>query len=309
MSELPEGKEFAFTIIDDTDNSKLEDIIPIYNLLKKLSLYTTKTVWIYPSRDNFFYGDTIQNPQYLAYMKELANAGFEIALHNVGSGVFTRPEILKGIEEFEEKIGYPPKLLTCHGWNPDNLYWGSKRFRWPINIINAIRDRGRYWGEVDNSPYFWGDIIQEKIMYVRNYTFYNINLNKVDLWFPYRDRKKPYVNYWFSAVDARSIKEFLYLLKPANIDKLIQEKGICILYTHFANGFVNNGKVHPEVKQRLTYISKHNGYFVPASTLLDYLRIQRRANNPYLPWWKFWILDMRWFFDHVRILIKNKFCH
>ncbi len=50
----PLNKEFAFTIIDDTDNSNLENVETIYEYLKSKNIKTTKTVWVYPSR-NYLY--------------------------------------------------------------------------------------------------------------------------------------------------------------------------------------------------------------------------------------------------------------
>src|SRR5437899_2238785 len=52
----PEGKDFAFTIIDDTDNATLARIRPIYELLSELGLRTTKTVWVYPAPESERWG-------------------------------------------------------------------------------------------------------------------------------------------------------------------------------------------------------------------------------------------------------------
>ena len=41
----PDGKAFAFTIFDDTDNATLETVAPVYDLLRDLGLRTTKSVW------------------------------------------------------------------------------------------------------------------------------------------------------------------------------------------------------------------------------------------------------------------------
>jgi hypothetical protein len=41
----PKKKEFAFTIIDDTDNSNINNIKPIYDYLASKNIKTTKTVW------------------------------------------------------------------------------------------------------------------------------------------------------------------------------------------------------------------------------------------------------------------------
>ena len=66
----PLNKEFAFTIIDDTDNSTVENIKPIYEFLKSKNIKTTKTVWVYPSR-NTFTGQTIQDNEYLEFLLKI----------------------------------------------------------------------------------------------------------------------------------------------------------------------------------------------------------------------------------------------
>ena len=88
-------KNFFFTIIDDTDDATLENIKPVYDFLYEKKIFITKTVWVHPPRDKHSKGDSLQRPEYLEYIKELSAKGFEIALHNVGSGDYT--EILKVI--------------------------------------------------------------------------------------------------------------------------------------------------------------------------------------------------------------------
>ena len=83
-----EGKDFAFTIIDATDNATLARIRPIYELLSELGLRTTKTVWVYPAPESKCWGDadTLEDPTYRAYILDLQTLGFEIALHGVHGG-------------------------------------------------------------------------------------------------------------------------------------------------------------------------------------------------------------------------------
>ena len=126
-------KKFNFTIIDDTDDATLENIRPVYDFLTEKGIFITKTVWVYPPRDKYSKGDSLQRTEYTEYIKELHSRGFEIALHNVGSGDYTRNEILKGIEEFKEKLGFYPKIHINHSYNKDSIYGGSKRFNWPFN--------------------------------------------------------------------------------------------------------------------------------------------------------------------------------
>ena len=93
----PGGARFAFTFVDDTDNATVENVKPVYDLLTECGLRTTKTVRVYPPRDTFR-GQSLEDASYLAFVRALQRRGFEIALHGVGSGAFTREEIRRGLE-------------------------------------------------------------------------------------------------------------------------------------------------------------------------------------------------------------------
>lgn len=259
----PESKKFAFTIFDDTDNSYIDNISPIYDLLNKNEIYTTKSVWVKPSKDEFE-GYCLEDAVYLKYIKELEKQGFEIALHNVGSGYFSRAEITEGVDFFRELMGGNPKIQVNHVSNPDNLYWGSKRFVKPFSFLYRLLSRrgpDKSSGEETDSIHFWGDIVKERIKYIRNFTFNGINTLKYDPHMPYIDPyKKDYSNYWFSSSDGHTVEEFNELLTKENIDKLEKEGGLCIVYTHFAEGFVDeNGNLNPEFKNKIEYLSSKSG--------------------------------------------------
>ncbi len=82
--DFPNGKNFAFSILDDTDDSTVQNVRPIYELLAELGIRTTKTVWTLessqPSR-RFFAGDTLQKAGYLEFVHELVERGVELAWH------------------------------------------------------------------------------------------------------------------------------------------------------------------------------------------------------------------------------------
>lgn len=302
----PNNKKFAFTIVDDTDNSTVENVKPVYDLLYKYGIITTKTAWVYAPRDKFT-GQYILDDKYLNFILDLENKGYEIGLHNVGSGNFERKEIIEGLELFKEKLGFHPRLQINHASNTDNIYWGSNRYQFLLSkIINLIYgDKRKYYGTNDKSKYFWGDICKKNIKYIRNYTFNNINTLKYDPLMPYIDKSKDkYSNYWFSSSDGHTVEEFNNLLKEENIDKLEHEGGACIVYTHFASNFINNeGKLNEEFIKKIKYLSSKDGWFVPTSILLDYLlsnNEQRYASKIYLN-----RLDCRWVLD--RVIKKIKF--
>lgn len=270
----PDGHDFAFTIVDDTDGATYENIKPVYDYLLKNNIFTTKTCWVYPPRDEVYKGDCFENEDYLNYLKFLKSKGFEIAFHNAGSGGFKREETLRALELFKEHFGEYPNMHINHSNNTENIYWGKERFA--SNIVRSIysirQKQIKSLGTDPESDSFWGDFVKENIKYVRNRTFNGINTLKEDPRLVYPESKKQkYANYWFSSSDGMNVKAFSRLLTKDNIDKLVKEKGCCILYTHFAYGFVEeDGTLNSSFKEAIDYIASKNGWFVPASTLLDY---------------------------------------
>jgi hypothetical protein len=85
----PEGKSFAFSIVDDTDGSTMENVPPVYALLADLGIFTTKSVW--PLAGDLRDGLACDDPRYRAWVQGLQEQGFEIALHNVSSRTSPAP--------------------------------------------------------------------------------------------------------------------------------------------------------------------------------------------------------------------------
>lgn len=305
MIEWPENKKFAFTIIDDTDKATIEKIRPVYNYLYKSGLITTKTVWALPSRDELG-GESLADNNYKKFIKDIANKGFEIGFHGAGSGNFTRKEVLYAVDKIKETVGYYPKIHINHAWNEDNLYFGSKRFTFPLNslypLIKKIMKEKNIvsLGDEKDSDYFWGDFAKRNIKYIRNMVFSDLNTISYDKYMPYKEKcKEEYSNYWFSSSDGYDCKTFINLLSHKNIDKLEIENGCAIVYTHFAYGFVNeNGELNEEYKKCIDYLSSKNGWFVPASEILDYINSNRKKDIYLNSIQSLW-LDIKWFNERI----------
>ncbi len=58
----------------------------------------------------------------------------------------------------------------------------------------------------------------------------------------------------------------------------MKEGGACIMYTHLAAGFLENGRINGRFKALMERLSKLNGWFVPVHTLLDFI-LQARGNH------------------------------
>jgi hypothetical protein len=300
----PLNKEFAFTVIDDTDYSTVQNIKPLYEYLKAKNIITAKTIWIYPPSD-YFKGQTVQDKEYYDFLLEIERDGYEILLHSVGSGIFKRPAIIEGFEIFKEKFGRYPSVNINHSLNPDNMYWGYKRFGPVLSFISKyIEGKSRkFYGDEIESDFYWGDISKKYIKYNRNRVFNGINTLKYDPEMPFREINKKDCNYWFSSSDGQTIEEFNNLITRKNVDKLIKEKGLSIIYTHFACGFVEeNGEINRIFKENIDYLSSQNGWFVPISEILDYLlNIKKKTSvsSLYIN-----LLDLKWLIDRVKKRIK-----
>lgn len=272
----PNGRRFAFTIFDDTDRATLSNVRPIYTFLSELGFRTTKSVW--PVRGNqrpFNLGATCADQDYLSWLQELQQSGFEIAFHMTTYHTSRREKTEEALEKFHKFFGCYPSSMANHLGCDENIYWGDYRFtglnRFVYNLLTRYREHNKYRGHVEGDPHFWGDLCRDKIKYVRNWTFPDIDTLKACPIMPYHDSQRPYVNYWFASSDGCDVGLFNRCIAERNQDRLREEGGACIIYTHFAFGFCENGRLHPRFKALIERLGKQDGWFVPVTSLLDFL--------------------------------------
>ncbi len=272
----PDGKRFAFTIFDDTDHQTLENVPPVYDFLADLGLRTTKSVWpLNGSGQPAIGGLTAEHPDNLAWLKQLQARGFEIALHNATWETSRRADTLRGLDRFRELFGHEPVAFANHAGCREGLYWGDRRLsgwnRLGYNLLTLGRNRGRFQGHEQGSPLFWGDACRERITFVRNFVFRDINTLAACPSMPYHDPDRPYVRYWFAASEGPDVGSFNKTLSEANQDRLSAAGGACIMYTHLASGFYVDGKLNTRFSELLERLAGAGGWFVPVSELLEFL--------------------------------------
>jgi hypothetical protein len=308
--EFPGGKRFAFTVFDDTDVATRANVEPIYRLLERLGFRTTKTVWAFDwpgSGSNFADSSTLDDPDYLAFVQDLQRRGFEIASHGATMESSPRADTVRAAARFRAAFGGPSRTYANHSYNRENLYWGVDRIDNPILRALYARTNGQpagwYQGHVPGSEYWWGDVCQAEHTYVRNLSFDEINLLKVNPSMPYRDPRRPYAPWWFSASDAEDCAAFNDLLRPENQERLEREGGVCIVATHFGKRFVENGAIDPETVRLLEMLARRPGWFPTTVELLDWLRAQRTTEQ--LPAGEWRRMQWRWAWDLGRRQAKR----
>lgn len=280
--QWPNNKKFAFSIFDDTDRANLNDNKLVYQFLDELNFKTTKSVWIKEGNEpKKGHGITCEDSKYLEWLLELKNKGFEIGYHNTTYSSSLREDINEGLKKFNMIFKQKPNVMANHSVNKENIYWGAHRLsglrKILYNMLTGFKKNRFYEGQDESSPYFWGDICRDNITYVRNFVFSDINTLKKCPYMPYRDKSKPYVNYWFASSEGNNAEKFNKCISQKNLDRLEKEGGACIMYTHFADGFCKNGKLSEKFKSQMYFLSQKNGWFVTVSTLLDFLKSQNKT--------------------------------
>lgn len=276
----PDHKQFAFSIFDDTDYATVENVRPVYSFLADLGITTTKSVWPAEGDDRPRCGGaTCKDVAYLEWLRSLQKLGFEIAFHGATFHSSVRTDIDAALQRFKDLFGQYPRTMANHSESRENIYWGGSRLtgfnRLIYNLLTGFRYRRKYLGHVENSPYFWGDLCRDRVKYVRNFIYPEVNTLRACPLMPYHDPARPFVNYWFAASEGPEIESFNRTLNEQAQDELEIEGGACIMYTHLACGFYDNGALNRRFTELMTRLGKKNGWFVPVGTLLDFLLEQR----------------------------------
>ncbi|HWJ62604.1 MAG TPA: hypothetical protein VNS19_11595 [Acidimicrobiales bacterium] len=302
----PEGKRFAFTVFDDTDTMTLETGPPVYDLLTDLGFRITKSVWpVAPAGPPRTGGATCADPDYLAWVLELRDAGHEIGFHNASDHPSKREETIAALDTFRDLFGHDPRIGADHSGNIEAMYWGPKRLTgirsWAYRQGTALTRPGAGVAQGDDttSPYFWGDVLRDRIEYWRNFTYTELDVLRSCPAVPYHDPVRPYVNWWYASTHAPTLVPFLDLLDPQKLDALEEAGGACIVYTHFGVDFAKDGTVDPRFARGMEALAARDGWFAPASEVLDHIRAERHSEEPLTDRQRA-RMENRWVFDHVR---------
>ena len=297
---LPGGANFAFTVVDDTDLATVENVKPVYDLLDELGMRTTKTLWpLAPTEPNPYDGSqTAQDPEYLAFLRELQDRGFELALHGVRQHSSERADVLRGLDEFGEMLGGGPRMHVNHFQNADNLYWGEARLTTALPRL-AYRFAGSTEaseGHLEGSAYFWGDVCRERIDFVRSFTVRETNLANLSTPLSYVDADRPFVRQFFISTEGGDLPAFLDALTEAKQDELAAG-GVCVMYTHFGAGFTEHGELNARFESAMRRLAGLGGWFPTASELLDRLY---PSGPPVLKARQLRAIERRWLRERLR---------
>jgi len=272
----PHEKRFVFTIFDDPDSQTWEAGREVYALLRDLGFLTTKGIWpMGPIRKPSDHGLTCAYPGYAEWIRSLVDCGFEAGYHNATSHTCFRAETEKGLDLFRLQFGCYPRTMAHHYNCDENLYWGEGRLsgwrRAVYNLLTRFQNHNKFFGHVEGHPYYWGDLCRDRILYCRSFVFGEINTRKAWPLFPYHDPARPLVRYWYPSSEGSNKDRFCQTITESNQERLEEEGGMCIMYTHFGHGYYN-GTLDKRFVSLMERLAKRPGWFVPVGTVLDWLR-------------------------------------
>jgi hypothetical protein len=163
--EWPEGRAFAFNVFDDTDHATVENVGPC--------------------------------PSYRDWTLELQAAGFEIGSRGATPMTSPRGLVARSLGRFREIYGHDPDALANHSGCRESIYWGedhvSGTSRLAYNLMPGFPRRGLFRGHREGDPLFWGDLCRERVRYVRNFTYSDVNTLAACPVMPYHDPNRPYI--------------------------------------------------------------------------------------------------------------------
>lgn len=303
--QWPNGKRFAFTVFDDTDSATLANVGEVYALLSDLGFRTTKTCW--PLRGDASRGanagQTCADADYLKWLLDLQERGFEMGWHGATWHSSSREETIQGLDTFAKLFGRDPVVGATHTGQNEGIYWADHRLTgWRslvYSLITRMRNRGRYRGHIEGDRHFWGDICRARVTYYRNFVFQDIDTLKACPMMPYHDPRRLYVNQWFASSNGVDLPVYNRCLAEENQDRLEEQGGACVMYTHFAFGFMRDGKLDARFRSLMERLARKGGWFVPTGQLLDYLVAAGRGRHITAP--QRGCLERKWLLEKIMV--------
>lgn len=285
ISPYPNGHNFAFTIIHDADSAYSQRLAPLFEVFDKLGLKITATLFTFwadwarkgkvwsewnalgKGEDRFFVpiGVPLEDEKEAEFYKFLALRGHEIGMHTPSDTSDTREELIRAYKYFKKVFGHYPKVYVEHsnrsnkedqsneGANPESNYYST-------DLLNFYKS----WIWVDGP----GALPNKKhkkfydILAVNGSPFSKFALDQYGI-------AKGFVRTgkWKNS----NGDGFLDWYTQKNIDILSKERGLALVYTHLNYKWLDpkTRRMRKSIKNRLKYLVSKDGWFVPASKILD----------------------------------------
>lgn len=285
LSLYPGGHTFAFTIVHDADSAYSQRLAPLFEVFDALNMKITATVFVFwadwaNNGKIWSSWNRVQDPRQKLmapkavplvdsterdFYRKLAAEGHEIGMHTPSDTSDTTAQLQQAFEYFDEVFGHFPTIYVEHSHDSNQETLGNQGEN-PRSEYFSLAMLKHY------HPWVWVDgplgLPSES-----ESGYYDLIASQVA---PFSD--EPAKRYGYDKIFARTGKwkladgdGFLQEYSTSNVDELERNRGIALVYTHLDSKWLDpdTHKMRGSLSDRLKYITSKNGWFVPASTILD----------------------------------------
>jgi len=254
----PDGKRLPFRFL--TIRTRRHSHGP-RRLLVPCRSWFSHDPWVWPLgpiREVNSPGETCANASYLTHNLELQKLGFEIGYHNATPHSSVRDETKQALDLFKGYFGQDPRSMANH-YNREAIYWDRRGSRPRQNAIQRLDP------EQEQQPLPWGDRRRSRILgrplpgahrVLPQFRFPPISTR----WRPVPGCVSRSIAAVCPAlvlrVGRQQRQEFRQHAIGRQPDRLEEEGGACILYTHFGHGFVEDQKLDSRFSELMTRLSQ-----------------------------------------------------
>jgi hypothetical protein len=281
LSPYPDGKAFGFTIVHDADSAYSRRLAPIMDAFDAIGLKITVTVFPFwaawapdPVRlwsewrehDAFFapVAVPLEDAEEQSFYIDLQRRGHEIALHTPSETSSSRADVIRAFAFFETVFGAPPRTYVEH--SPDNNLDAQNR-------CGSNRASPYYNTDLLNQSGCWVWVCDDETAFSRNLDRqFNVLSDEAGPFCP-RARRKFGIERAFlrSPTKPSDGDGFLAAFNDETFDALEQQRGLALVYTHLAVGWLDpqTRRLRHDLADRLAALARRNVWFAPAAAILD----------------------------------------
>lgn len=294
LSPYPAGHRFAFTIVHDADSAYSRRLAPLFEEFDALHMKLTVTsfvFWADWARDGAIWSEwraaarprqpffqpiavPLVDPEERRFYLGLAARGYEIGMHSASETSDTTAQTVRAFATFTQIFGHPPAVYVEHSAanNKEALNNQGADPHSPYYILGVLRQY-QPWVWIDGPGGMPSD---------HETHFFDLAAIPSAPFCPELAQR-----YGLERVFMRSGKfhtadgnAFLEWYTQGNIDQLVQNRGLALVYTHLDKQWLDPGtrKMRTPLHERLAYLVSNDGWFFPAGAILDRLVLMRKVS-------------------------------
>ena len=214
----------------------------------------------------------LEEPEEARFYIDLRRRGHEIAMHTPSETSSRREDVIRAFTLFKSVFGSPPRTYVEH--SPDNKLDAQKRH-------GSDPASSHYNTDLLNHSECWVWVCDDDTSFSRTLDQQFNVLSDKDGPFCPTAREKFGIRRAFlrSPTKPSDGDGFLAAFDDRTFDALEQQRGLALVYTHLAAGWLDpvTRRLRHDIATHLEALARRNVWFAPAATILDRFAALRRV--------------------------------